>query len=394
MPENMSLALCMIVRNEEQNLPLSLGPVHSLFDEVIVIDTGSTDKTVEIAKSYGAKVSGFKWQNDFAEARNASIRAAGSDWIFWLDADNRISPTDVARLRTFLDRNMESILWCTEVVEPIGEELIQKRVFPNRKDVYFEGRVHEQLIHPDSFKSILTPVQIFHWGYVDKELAAEKGNRNLAILEKMVKEAPRDPYLAYQMGKTLFNQRNFQKALNWFDKVVSDPERGRQNMPLFRHAHILKSMVLERLGQKDESESCLLSLVQAFPDYGPVHYYLGRLWYAKGNLDTCLLSFRTFLSLKIKDLAVGFNANQMMFAAALMMGRCLEKAGQPEEALAAYQTAAEINPENPEPVLAMAMLSLEQRQTEDARSHLAFCLKKDPDNRRAIQLLHRMDAHA
>ncbi|HHF42607.1 MAG TPA: glycosyltransferase, partial [Candidatus Aminicenantes bacterium] len=177
-----SLTLCMILCDEEQNLPLSLAPIRDLFDEVVVADTGSKDRTPDLARSYGARVIETTWADDFSAARNLSIRASSGDWLFWLDGDNRIQPGDVKTIRQHLDTTREKILWCTEVNEPSGEQLIQKRVFPNRPEVYFSGRVHEQLIHPPHYKMIMTSVKIFHWGYADKSKAREKGRRNLRLL--------------------------------------------------------------------------------------------------------------------------------------------------------------------------------------------------------------------
>ncbi len=98
-PGNMaSISFCMIVRDEEANLPRSLAPIACYFDEVVVVDTGSTDGTVSLAKQYGAKVSEIAWRNDFSYARNQSIDLASGDWIMWFDADNRIATHDAEKM--------------------------------------------------------------------------------------------------------------------------------------------------------------------------------------------------------------------------------------------------------------------------------------------------------
>src|SRR3982750_4635941 len=88
------VSLTMIVRNEEKNLPRCLESVRGLFDEIVVVDTGSRDRTKEIAAGFGARVSEFAWIDDFAAARNAALGQASSDYAFWLDADDVIEPPE------------------------------------------------------------------------------------------------------------------------------------------------------------------------------------------------------------------------------------------------------------------------------------------------------------
>src|SRR3712207_5969033 len=88
------VSLCMIVKDEEHNLPDCLGPVAGLFDELVVVDTGSSDRTKEVAAALGARVFDFPWCDSFAAARNESLRHATGDWVFWLDADDRIEEPD------------------------------------------------------------------------------------------------------------------------------------------------------------------------------------------------------------------------------------------------------------------------------------------------------------
>ena len=98
------VSLCMIVKNEEANLPDCLGSAADLVSEIVVVDTGSTDRTKELAKGFGAKVPEFPWVDSFAAARNESVRHATQKWIFWLDADDRIDEANRAKLRDLFAR--------------------------------------------------------------------------------------------------------------------------------------------------------------------------------------------------------------------------------------------------------------------------------------------------
>src|SRR5262249_53411265 len=102
MPVRPRVSLCLIVRNEEQNLPACLAPVAPLVDEMVVVDTGSIDNTPRVAAELGARVFDFAWQDDFAAARNESLRRASGDWALWLDADDRLDAANVRRLSDLL----------------------------------------------------------------------------------------------------------------------------------------------------------------------------------------------------------------------------------------------------------------------------------------------------
>ncbi len=394
MANDPTLSLCMIVRDEAANLPRSLGPVCRFFDEAVVVDTGSTDGTPETARSYGARVIQIDWPDDFASARNTSIQAASGDWIMWLDGDNHVSPEDVHRLRSFLDKDFRSVLWCTEVVVPEGERLIQKRIFPRQPQVYFEGRVHEQLIHPPEYRSVLTPVEILHWGYADKASAREKGQRNLRLLGTMVEDQPTDFYLCYQMGRTLFNLRRFEEALTWLDRALAATGASESNLGLYRHAHILKAQACDRLGRFNESEQMLGDLVQAAPGYGLGHYTFGRMKYTQGKYKEAAERFRYFLDLEASEPAAGLNPGQLRFTAALLLGRALEKNGRDPEAEKAFHLAASMAPDHPEPKLALADLALRAGRNDEARNHLAECFSVSPGNRKATDLARRIEARA
>ncbi len=108
----MTVSLCLMVRNEEHDLPGCLQSAGDLVDEIIVVDTGSTDRTKEIAANFGAKVFDFPWCDDFAAARNECIRHATGEWIFWMDADERID-----------EANREKLRGLFESIKPRQEEL-------------------------------------------------------------------------------------------------------------------------------------------------------------------------------------------------------------------------------------------------------------------------------
>lgn len=384
----------MIVRNEAANLERSLGPVAEVFDDVVVMDTGSVDGTRELARSLGARVFLMDWPNDFSAARNTSIEKAEGDWIMWLDGDNYVSPENVEKIKQKLDFAKNAVLWCTEVVVPDGERLIQKRVFPKRDDVYFEGRVHEQLVHPDDFSFLMTDIEVFHWGYENKQSARSKGFRNLALLTEMIRGNPDDFYLYYQMGRTLFNLREFSRAEKRLKEALSLAKKSVGNMDLYYHAQILLVQSLDRAGKYDEADKLLKDLIERAPEYGPGHYFMGRRLYGRGDYSGCAESLARFLDLGVSDQTAGYNSEKMHFIAALLLGRSLHNSGRPEEAAGAYHLATLYDQANPEAPLALAKLAHEGGRREEALDYLTRCLAQSPGNMRARQMMEELSAHA
>lgn len=371
----------MIVRDEAENLPESLGKIHACFDEIIVVDTGSSDATLKIAESYGAITTCIAWSDNFSTARNISLKMAGSDWIMWFDADNAIEPEDVDIIRKHIKSIEIGILWCTEVVVPEGERLVQKRIFPNRPEVRFTGRVHEQLVHPSDWKSILLPVEIKHWGYADKSKAHEKGLRNLYLLKKMAAENPSDSYVNYQLGRTFFNLRRFNDAAEALKKMAPDGNR---------HAHVLLAQSYERQGLPQQAESTLKNLVNVQPDYGPAQYAYGRLLYSKEDYEKAAVHLELFLKDRVGDPVAGLNQNKMRFIAGMLLGRCRERSGRFQDAERAYMLIRSENPHNPEPLIALAALARTDDRPELAETLLKQCLRISPGNRRVLSMMEGM----
>jgi Glycosyl transferase family 2 len=146
------VSLCMIVRNEEHNLGACLASVADLIDEMIVVDTGSTDATKSVASRHGAKDYDFPWVDHFAAARNESLKHATGQWIFWLDADDRVDDQNRDKLRALFDGlqddNAAYVVKCHCLPDAGGTATVvdHLRLFRNRQDVRWTFRVHEQIL--------------------------------------------------------------------------------------------------------------------------------------------------------------------------------------------------------------------------------------------------------
>ena len=216
--QDMRLSLCMIVRDEEEMLPRTLEAISPAVDEIIIVDTGSTDATIEIAKSFGATVIEREWTGSFSDARNASLDAATGDWFLYLDADEVLVSDDVDRLRALLGQTWREAFFMHETNftgdEGTGVSVVHSalRLFRNRPNYRFSGRLHEQIaFHLPAYlpeRITQSPVRINHYGYlgVVRE-SKDKARRNLDLLLAQQRETPAHAlggFFHYNLGSEYF----------------------------------------------------------------------------------------------------------------------------------------------------------------------------------------------
>ncbi|MEW5841745.1 MAG: glycosyltransferase family 2 protein [Bacteroidota bacterium] len=230
-----SLTLSMIVKDEEKHLKECLESVKDVVDEIVIVDTGSTDATVEIAKSYCAKVYNFAWINDFSAARNYALSKSTGDWILYLDADERLDANSIQEVKQLTDVKQKIGYYCT--VLSVDEEnsrdnyIRYVRLFANYSNIKFSGKVHEQ-IEPSLLNEGLALIQskilIKHVGYnVSAEEKKLKAKRNLFLLLEDY-EANKSAYCAFQLGLTYSVLKDNENAINYFHVAAESGKLDRQ----------------------------------------------------------------------------------------------------------------------------------------------------------------------
>ncbi len=207
------LSVCLIVKNEERFLDQCLKSIRGLARQIVVVDTGSTDRTREIAQSHGAEVHSFEWCDDFAAARNAALEQATGDWVLILDADEEVPAEQIARLQADMSQP-EALAYRLPLFnvehEAEGQSYVP-RLFRNAPGVFYKGRIHEQVFPSlvplgKSWGLSLTfgTAQLLHHGYT-KELVRDRNKikRNLELLALAVEENPQDANLMMNFGLEL-----------------------------------------------------------------------------------------------------------------------------------------------------------------------------------------------
>ncbi|SYZ73578.1 exported hypothetical protein [Candidatus Zixiibacteriota bacterium] len=204
-----TVSACMIVRNEEEFLPQCLHSIRDWVDEIILVDTGSTDRTMEIAASYGAKVFQQPWQGDFSQHRNFSIAQATGDWIFIIDADEEFVEDDLALLRRAVAQDRFRLVSITvyNMNRATGEctsFLPSFRLFRRDAGYNYEGIVHNQLNFPPGEPALRAGIRLKHYGYsLSPEKMKQKMARSRELLERQLAERPDDPYVHFNYAQLL-----------------------------------------------------------------------------------------------------------------------------------------------------------------------------------------------
>lgn len=242
------LALVMIARDEAASISRALESARPYVDRIIVLDTGSTDATREIAAAAGAVVHGFTWCDDFAAARNAALAHADADWNLILDADEWIEAGGEALAALPAGGVLGEVRVASRMDQPGAEGVGQAwlpRLLP--RGVRYAGRIHEQPI--SDFPRLRLPLTLGHDGYTTDNLA-RKGARNETLLMRELQDAPEDPYLWFQLAKEhQARGRTPQAALCFREALrLAGPEVR------YRHALVVRAMIaLKAAGELHEA---------------------------------------------------------------------------------------------------------------------------------------------
>lgn len=205
----MNITLVMIVRNEANVLDRCLKSASKLVDEIVVVDTGSTDDTLAVAKAYGSRTCSFIWNDHFAEARNFALDQSKTEWNLVLDADEYFTEDYSAVIRQFISK--ETGIGRVRRIDAFRDQhgvsrtqCFIPRILPNT--VRYEGRIHEQV--DSSRRRVNLPIDLQHDGYLN----ASRAERNIPLLRRELAEAPNNPYLLQQLAREYKGIEDFDNA--------------------------------------------------------------------------------------------------------------------------------------------------------------------------------------
>jgi tetratricopeptide (TPR) repeat protein len=342
----------MIVRNERQNLEQLLPGIAREADEIVVVDTGSTDGTLDVARAHGARVIQDAWRDDFALARNASLDAVRTSHAVWLDADDRIEPADLARLRrACLDRPESAflLLLVNESHDPAGvTSCFQLRAFPARPEHRFTGRVHEQIL--DALRATGTPVEtldvtVRHTGYVNAEDVIRKARRNLELLRREARDGHESVGVLYHWMKAAQRAGEPDEAMRIARRLLDSPPPGTPDEVLQATSVSLAAIEFQR-GEKDRALEVLRRAVARVPNDPIARFFLGDFHRRCLDYPAARTELEAARVAPIRHGSLPMPVTGLRRAIRLELGEVLEKLGRPAEAAAVYREALDERPED------------------------------------------------
>jgi len=342
----MDLSLCIIVKNEESTLPLTLNSVKEVVDEMIVVDTGSRDRTPEIAREFGAKVYNFEWCNDFAAARNECLKYATGKWILVLDADEVLVPDIIPQLQQAIknDRHLLINLIRQEVGATQSPYSLVSRLFRNHPQIRFSRPYHAMV--DDSISDIITwelqwkivslpRVAILHSGYKAGAIAAKnKLQKAQSAMESYLAQHPSDAYVCSKLGALYVTIGEIEQGMKLLKRGLTVASVDVNVLyELHYHLGIAYRQQQDLTKAKEHYQAALKLDIVPQLKLG-AYNNLGNLLKDEGNLLGAKSLYETALQLD-PNFATGY----------YNLGMTLKALGNFGDAIAAYQQAINFNPD-------------------------------------------------
>lgn len=339
------ISVCMIAKNEEHYIEESLKRLEPYHYEIVVVDTGSTDRTLEIAAKYTDKIYHFDWINDFSAVRNFSFAQASNDWVLVIDCDDYIESIDEKELLRLMKKHPHSIGQIltrnrfTQDGQTSYENVYVSR-FIDRRYYHFEGRIHEQFEpltqdHPKTY--FRTPIKAVHVGYdgPEDEMRA-KSLRNIALLEEELKTTGPDAYLYYQLAQSCMKLKDYEKAYEWYNLGLSmdiDPSLDYVQTMVESYGYCLLD-----LKRYDEALR-LEGVYDVFSVRADFVFLMGLIYMNNGLLDDAIAQFKKAATMG-QSVVEGINS----YRAYYNIGVIYECSGYPEKARKYYRRCGGYEP--------------------------------------------------
>ncbi|MDD5433841.1 MAG: tetratricopeptide repeat protein, partial [Nitrospira sp.] len=348
------LSLCMIVKDEEAVLKLSLESVAGIADEIIIVDTGSKDNTCMIASSFKAKIIYSPWEDDFSGPRNISIKNATGDYILWLDADEYISQESRG---IFLNlkhnfpedkKDAYSVIITSKRNDSEEESFRRLRIFPNFPGIKFKGRVHEDItesINNAGIKITKADIVVTHIGYKDDKEVSLKVKRNIPMLIKEHEETPEDPLISFYLANSFYCLGDMSNAIKYMEKVTLCRDRLIVNNEWYPFAFIKLAQFYRESGKQDNALGVYSELFRIFPDFPIGHFFYGEALFFQGKHKEALQEFKTILKHEIDAGEFPLPLMQIKYLKYYYSGCCFIELGEYSGAAECFSNAMEINPD-------------------------------------------------
>lgn len=289
----------MIVKNEEKYLRGCLDSVKDIVQQIVLVDTGSSDATISIAEEYNAEVYQFDWVNDFSAARNFALSKSTGDWILYLDADERLSESSLDELKKITSANEKLAVNCfvKSPDDQTGRDNVisYTRLFRNDPQIKFSGSVHEQIIgsiNENGYKLIDSSIEILHLGYnTSKEKKKQKASRNLSLLLNDYQNNP-DLYKTFQLAQTYNVLEEYDESTKLFREVIRTKKIPKEFLIISFYYVSVNEL---RNHNIEPSLKCAIEGLKLNDNYAPLNYLLSKICLRNGDLNQAIkLSMKSY----------------------------------------------------------------------------------------------------
>jgi len=347
-----TVSLCLIVKNESDCLARCLESFKDVIDEICILDTGSTDNTVEIALKYGARVELFDWCDDFSKARNQNIKMAKSDWIIVVDADEYLNQDDVSTLINALSKvEYDGFLIKTLNFHQPGTQNyivnLNQRIFKNNGNFYYKGRIHEQIVAVDNSlrKGGFLPLEVgfYHTGYLkDVRQAKKKNERNLTILENVVRDEPATMFTLFNLANEYSNMKGYEdKSLELYNKAYSFREYNAGFMPKLM---VFRIQALLRAKKIDSALEAIEEGLKIFPTFTELVYQRALIEKERNLILKSINSFEECKIMGKPEAKLEFTTKSYEFGPSFYLGEIYYQQQMYKKAYLNYLDALKIDP--------------------------------------------------
>lgn len=385
-----TISLCMIVKDEEKMLPDCVESVKDYVDEIIIVDTGSSDRTVEIAKQYTDKVYFHPWENDFSKARNWMLRYAESDWIIYLDADERLDREDGPRLKEAIQDHSQKLTHLyVDILNYDSSGSVNTifhaiRVFRNRKDFYFEGIVHNQLrLTGEGIRSAL---RFHHYGYALNETKMEaKSCRTIALIQKQIKEDPENPWPMHNLciSYSMAQMEDEAVEAGMHAKMLAD-RKGISPPYLYYSRYVVASIYCAQK-KYDQAIEVAQECLKHNPDHLDSYYVIALSAYQEDRLELAREMGESYLRCLNRTTdterpsMTPYGTLEFQWKMEKIMGDIYFNLGEEDKAEQMFRSAIAQNPEDQESLKDIALFYHRQGRTEEAEQLFLQVLKINED---------------
>ncbi|GAX60017.1 glycosyltransferase [Candidatus Scalindua japonica] len=398
---NPTLSLCMIVKNEEYFLPMCLDSVKDYIDEIVIVDTGSTDKTIEIAESYNAKIYHHPWENSFSKARNYSLKYATSDWILILDADEEIDKEDAHRLKEVIKDPLESE--ASQRVDLIfipvyskfnnGKNLSianSERLFRNHLGICYDGIVHNTLRY--SAPTRKENIRLHHHGYnQDNEQMERKFLRTSTLLKEQIKNDPENPVPHHNLAVSFLDRNMNSECIKEALEAIRLFELQNSDSQLRLLSYYSAGVAFYRINELSNAKKYAIKSLSFYSEYVDAYCLLSSIYFLQKEYDKCIETTKKYLDLlpSIESdpnsvLSIPYNTLQHAGLAYSRMAIIFLEQGHEPDGLLAFKNAVNSSHKKWEPYINVSRHFAEHGNSKLAEKFLTKGIKLDPCNRHML----------